>query len=95
MDKKVINKETKIIQNQRIVSSELDGEIVMMSIEKGRYYRFDSVGSTIWSMTKNEVKVTEVVKNLIELYDVTYQKCEQEVIEFLEKLQKDELVNVL
>jgi hypothetical protein len=95
MTNKSINQETKIIQNQRIVSSELDGEIVMMSVEKGRYYRFDSVGSTIWSMIKNEIQVVDVVKNLIEIYDVNQDKCLQEVVEFLDKLQKDELVYVL
>ena len=43
-----IGETTMISRSPSVVTAEVDGEIVMMSIEQGRYFGLDDVGSDIW-----------------------------------------------
>jgi hypothetical protein len=39
---------TMISRSPSVLTAEVDGEIVMMSIEQGRYFGLDDIGSDIW-----------------------------------------------
>jgi len=39
---------TLISRSPSVLTAEIDGEIVMMSIEQGRYFGLDDIGSDIW-----------------------------------------------
>ena len=39
-----------IVRNVELLDSEIDGEIVMMNIESGKYFGMNKVGSEIWKM---------------------------------------------
>jgi len=43
-----IDDATIILRNLSVLTAEVDGEIVMMSIEQGRYFGLDDIGSDIW-----------------------------------------------
>ena len=47
MKNRKITTETVISQTEEIVDSNIDGETVMMSIENGKYYGLDDIGSRI------------------------------------------------
>ncbi|EHQ89383.1 lasso peptide biosynthesis PqqD family chaperone [Desulfosporosinus youngiae] len=75
-----------------IPSAVIDDEIVMMHIEKGKYYGLDPVGSRIWGLMENPQIVSSIVKTLLEEYDVDTMTCEQQVLEFINKLKDEELI---
>ncbi len=37
-----------IARSASIITAEVQGEVVMMSVEKGRYFGLDDIGSDIW-----------------------------------------------
>ena len=39
---------TRIARSPSVLAAEVDGEIVMMSIEQGLYFGLDDIGSDIW-----------------------------------------------
>src|SRR5258708_40062570 len=39
---------TIVSRSPSVLTAEVDGEIVMMSIERGRYFGLDDIGSDIW-----------------------------------------------
>lgn len=89
-----INLSTIVCQSQQQVSTEVDGEIVMMSVEQGKYYGLDNTGSRVWHLIKNPVSVSELVTILLDEYEDSGNTCERDVLTFLQDLQKQELINV-
>lgn len=43
-----------------LVSSDLDGEVVMMSIDNGEYYGLDAVGSRVWALLERPQAVSDL-----------------------------------
>lgn len=54
-----------ISKSKELVASENDGEMVMMSIEKGKYYGMNQMGTQIWKHINGETKVSGVCNNLL------------------------------
>ncbi|SFL15894.1 Coenzyme PQQ synthesis protein D (PqqD) [Paenibacillus sp. 1_12] len=79
-------------QAEGTVVSEMDGEMVMLSIEKGKYYNLGEIGGKIWELIKEPTAVHKVVHILTTLYEVELSECEAHVISFLDELLKEELV---
>lgn len=63
------------------VSSEIDDDLVILSVERGRYYGTEIVGNRIWA--------------LLAEFEIERSVCEQEVRAFLGQLQDEGLVQVL
>ena len=84
-----IDHKTLLIRNPQQAYSEIDDEIVMLSIEKGEYYNLDKIGRDIWKYLSSTHSFEEIIEFLTETYDVTSAQCEQDVkpfvIELLEK----------
>ena len=76
---KNITIETLVSQNQDIDASDLDGEKVMMNLDKGEYFMMNEIGSRIWDIIENPVKVDEVVVTLLNEYEVDRGTCETTV----------------
>jgi hypothetical protein len=84
-----------IVQKREIDSVDMDGEIVMMDIDKGSYYGFNSVGSYIWKFTEKPSIVKDIVSMLLKEFEVDYKTCEKTVLEFLNRLHNEELITVV
>ena len=94
MKTKEITAETVISQIEEIVASDIDGETVMMSVENGKYYGLDDIGSRIWELIERPVKVSDLVNTLLERFDVDRETCEKDVLEFLNGLNEDKIAVV-
>lgn len=55
---------TMISRSPAVLTAEVDGEIVMMSIERGRYFGLDDIGSDIWKRLDTPCSFTELVDRL-------------------------------
>ena len=89
-----ISLDTMLCRTQEIVSADLDGDMVMMSIEQGKYYGMDSIGSRIWALLETPLTVSALCDLLLEEYEVSREHCEQEVLTFLNDLAKEKLLEV-
>ena len=92
MERKSIKEHTIIVKNKSIDDTDLDGEKVMMDLEKGRYFMMNQVGSRIWELIENPLEVNEIVNALLQEYDVSRDTCEKEVMNFLNKLNNANLI---
>lgn len=91
---KVVSFNDIIIQKPGLEVTNMDGEIVMMDIDKGKYYCLNCIGSRIWELTKETVSVKDVISILLSEYDVDKRVCEDEVFHFLNRLYKNELISI-
>jgi hypothetical protein len=83
-----------VVQSQGNIVSDMDGEKVMMSIQKGRYYNLGVVGGAIWEGIKSPVSINELIIFLISQFDVEYKECQGQVTPFLELLFSEGLIEV-
>ncbi|MHC1703187.1 MAG: lasso peptide biosynthesis PqqD family chaperone [Tenuifilaceae bacterium] len=86
---------TTIKRNPELVASDMDGETVMMSIDNGEYFGLDPVGSRIWTLIENPVRIDKLIEQLLEEFDVTKEQCELDTLEFLNQLQDKNLLIIL
>jgi len=81
-----------IKRNPELVSSNVDGEKVMMSIESGEYFGLDSVGSRIWELIENPIQVEKLIELLLDEFDVEKEQCEADTVDFLDQLFEKRLI---
>ncbi|NBC69885.1 lasso peptide biosynthesis PqqD family chaperone [Paenibacillus sacheonensis] len=70
----------------------MDGDIVMMNIQQGKYYNLGQVGGVIWDLLQNPSTVEELTDALLNEFEITPEECESQVIAFLEQLMKEQLI---
>ena len=76
----------KILKQMNV--TDLAGEKVMVDFEQGKYFMIKGVGNDIWDMLTDGIVVDDIIKKLLVEYDVTEEVCVQEVLNFLESLEK-------
>lgn len=84
-----------IQRSSKLVSSNMDGETVMMSIESGEYFGLNSVGSRMWELIENPIKVNTLIELLLDEFDVSREQCEAETMEFLNHLFEKKLLTII
>ena len=65
-----INLDTIINKNLEIEDTDLDGEKVMMNLEKGEYFMMNEVGSRIWEIISKPINVKDIIETLRSEYEV-------------------------
>ena len=89
-----INLDTVINKNLEIDDTDLDGEKVMMNLDKGEYFMMNEVGSRIWDIIIEPINVKGIIEALLSEYEVDEETCTDTVIEFLGRLNNAELISI-
>lgn len=63
--------------------SEIDDEIILLSIDNSEYYNLNKIGSQIWLLLENETSFQALIKKLIQKFDVSEETCMQDTHSFL------------
>ena len=83
-----------IVQKIGLDSTDMNGEIVMMDINKGKYYGFNVVGSRIWELIEKPLEVKKIILILLKEFNVDEQTCENTVTAFLNRLYHDDIISI-
>lgn len=89
-----ITLEKAIVQREGNIVSDMDGEKVMLSVQKGKYYNLGKLGGEIWDLMKEPVTIQELVTTLQSQYDVEQTECEKQVTDFINQLLEQGLVKI-
>jgi hypothetical protein len=88
-------KESTIIQRKNdLLYSEIQDEIIALSVETGEYIGFNSVGSRIWSLIEFPVRFIDLVNTISKEFEVDPELAKTDAIHFLEKLKDKKLITV-
>jgi hypothetical protein len=85
---------SRLSRTQDLLSTELDQETVLMSIDAGAYYGLGGVAQSIWKILEVPVTFSELVDWLVKEYRVSPQTCATDVERFLLKLEQEGLLRV-
>ena len=76
------------------VSTELDGEMAILSLQNGVYYGLDPVGARIWELVQEPQIVSAVRDQIVSEYEVSPEVCEADLLALLGDLHAAGLVEV-
>ena len=77
------------------IVSELDQEAVLLNLSSGIYFQLNSIGLFIVANLNHFTDLNEVRNKIINKYDVSEKKCEEDLSDFLSKLYERGLLEVL
>lgn len=83
-----------IVRNPDIISTDMESETVMMSIERGEYFGLNPIGGLTWSLLTQPSTVASLCAALCARYDVDEAECQTDVLRFIGALQQRGLVSV-
>jgi hypothetical protein len=81
-----------IVRTSETLATEVDGEIVLISIRDGRYFGLDQVGSEIWRRLEAPKRVDALCAELKDHFDGDPETIERETLAFLDTLSGSNLV---
>jgi pyrroloquinoline quinone biosynthesis protein D len=89
---KTISLSSRPRRNERILQQEAAGTVVLLSLDEGQYYCLDEIGGRVWALCDGEHGVDKIAAALAEEYDAPPAIIQQDVLELLADLVKENLV---
>jgi hypothetical protein len=74
------------------VSTELEGEAVILSLADGVYYGLDGVGALVWERLGEPCSVAELLHAVTSAFDVERETAERDLLALLGELAERRLV---
>lgn len=74
------------------ISAKAGDEIVMMSVEAGKYLGLNPVGARIWELIETPLSVEALTAQPVSEFDIEEAACRTEVDTFLESLAKQRAI---
>lgn len=81
-------------RTENLLSTQLDEETVLMSIDAGAYYGLEGPAQTIWEILESPMTFSALVDRLVERYRVSPETCAADVEKFLTKMESEGLLRV-
>ena len=74
------------------VESAVGDETVILHLKSGTYFGLDPMGTRIWAMLKEGVRIADISKRLTEEFDVSQDVAEADARRFLGELKANGIV---
>src|SRR6201995_4811836 len=90
-----ITAESVVSWNESPVATEVDREVVLMNVGRGRFYGLGETGSSVWRRLGSPIRVDDLCRELMLEYQADPEILVKDVITLLEHLQEEGLVKVI
>lgn len=80
------------VNSPQVVCEMIDGEVVIVNLEKGYYYSLLKTGADVWSRIERGVDSNSLIQEMTQAYDGSTSEIATAIDEFLENLQHEELI---
>ncbi len=84
----------RISRSSTLLTTEVDGELLAMSVEQGACYGLDPVATVIWNLLDRPRTVDGLCTELVERFDVTDAQCRADVIAFLTQMTTEAMIEI-
>lgn len=88
----LVRAECQVTSDPDILFSAIGNEIVLMSVQTGKYYGLDPIGADIWLRMQSPISVAALCAGLSDAYDAPINEISQDVIDLLGRLSAEGLV---
>ena len=77
---------SKIYRDPNLVHTDMDGDTVMLDLERGEYFGIGGVGSRVWELLVRPISVEEMAQVICAEYDVDETTCRSDMQAFVAQL---------
>lgn|SRR5689334_14001436 len=84
-----------LVQDRELTAVDVDGRVVVLSLQAGSYFDFNRVATEIWRMLAKPHRVSEIFHRLLRRHDVDAETLARDVNPFLETLVAHRLVRIV
>ena len=77
-----------------VMSTEVEGEAVLLNLEIGQYYSLDEVGTRMWALLAQHGQIEPVVQAMLDEYDAGEGELRRDLVELVEELAAHGLLRV-
>jgi hypothetical protein len=78
--------------NPDVVFREVEGETVLLHLERGIYFGLDAVGTRVWTTLVEHGCARPAVTSLLQEFEVTPDVLERDIAQLLDALAQNDLV---
>ena len=75
--------ENVIARNVSLVSSQVDGQAVIMNIDSGHFFQLNHTASRIWDLLETPQNLGAIGRQLNDRFDVDPERCRADLSEFI------------
>ena len=83
-----------IRRNPDLLAVEMDGDLGMMSVERGEYFGVAGIGTRIWELLEHPHSFDALVSALCDEYEVSEETCRADAAGFLDQLAANAMILV-
>lgn len=83
-----------VVASPQQVSAEVDGEAVILGMERGEYYGLNPVGTRVWQLLGQPVAVRELRETIVAEYEVSAEQALVDLRALLSHLRQEGLIEV-
>lgn len=83
---------TLLTRNPDLIATDMDGDLVMMSIERGEYFGVGGVGPRVWELLAQPASVAQLAETICAEYEVDATTCLPDMEAFAQALLQNGLV---
>jgi hypothetical protein len=76
------------------LSAPIDGELVMLDVDRAVYFGLERIGRRIWELLEEPRPAGALCETLQAEFDVAPERCQADVLAFLEEMERAQLVEV-
>lgn len=85
---------TLLKRNPDMVAANIDGDVVMMSVDQGQYYGITGVGSRAWELLEEPISIDDIIEIICHEYETDPASCREDMSNFVQELMKNDLVEI-
>lgn len=86
---------SRVVRSSDLMSTAVADGLVMMNVDSGKYYALNNIATAVWERLETPITVEDLCAGLMEVFDVTPDRCAEEVFGFLGALQLKGMVHVV
>ena len=80
------------INTPQVVHETIDGETILLNLDRGIYYSLNDTGTVLWALIENNYPTRQIIENLISHWEVSAEIIDSAINNFLEQLVAEGLV---
>lgn len=81
-----------LVRNPDLIATNMDGDTVMMSIERGEYYGVGGVGTRVWELLEKPMNLSELIAAICAEFEVDEATCQADMERFIRELMDNGMV---
>ena len=81
-------------QEGDLLTTNVDGDLVGISVDKGVCYGFDAIATRVWELIETPRRFEALCAQLVAEFEVKEDECRKDVAAFLEGLSGEGLVSI-